>query len=86
MRLLEEKLKGEMEQKEKARQDAVKEVDIMKNNMSSVVEQQLETKIGQIDAKYQLEKNELNEQIANIKGSYNDLRTNLYKNEQIRKV
>tara|TARA_B110000285_G_C15128743_1_gene622033 strand:- start:1657 stop:1833 length:177 start_codon:yes stop_codon:yes gene_type:complete len=58
----------------------------MKNNMSSVVEQQLETKIGQIDAKYQLEKNELNEQIANIKGSYNDLRTNLYKNEQIRKV
>lgn len=86
MRLLEEKLKGEMEQKEKARQDAVKEVDIMKNQMSSVVEQQLETKIGQIDAKYQLEKNELNEQIANIKGSYNDLRTNLYKNEQIRKV
>jgi hypothetical protein len=58
----------------------------MKNQMSSVVEQQLETKIGQIDAKYQLEKNELYEQIANIKGSYNDLRTNLYKNEQIRKV
>jgi hypothetical protein len=46
-----------MEEKEKAREDAVKEVDIMKNQMSSEVEHQLETKIGQIDAKYQLEKN-----------------------------
>lgn len=86
MRQFEEKLKKEMEEKEKARIDAEKQMDLMKNEMSNVVEQQLESKIGQIDAKYQMEKNELHEQIANIKGSYNDLRSNLYKNEQIRKV
>ena len=50
-----------MEEKEKARIDAEKQMDLMKNEMSNVVEQQLESKIGQIDAKYQMEKNELHE-------------------------
>ena len=38
MRLFEEKLKKEMEEKEKAREDAEKQIDLMKNQMSSVVE------------------------------------------------
>lgn len=46
MRLFEEKIKKEMEEKESARLDAFNQMDLMKNEQSRQVEQQLETKIG----------------------------------------
>jgi len=46
MRLFEEKIKKEMEEKESARLDAFNQMYLMKNEQSRQVEQQLETKIG----------------------------------------
>lgn len=51
-----------------------------------MMEGELSKKMDALDQQYKEENQELKNQIEKMQGSFKDMRTNLYKNELIRKV
>ena len=72
--------------KDQAMIDAERRIGEMQALLSKQIEDQVQNKISIIDKQHQIEKQQLMEQMNSMKGSYLDLRSNLYKNEQIRKI
>ena len=58
----------------------------MQAQFKRMMEEELSKKMDVLDQQYKKENQELKNQIEKMQGSFKDMRTNLYKNEMIRKV
>ena len=58
----------------------------MQEEFKRMMDDEMETKIKKLDQQYKRENNELKSKIEQMQGSFQDMQSNLYKNELIRKV
>ena len=84
-----ETLLAQIEEEKRAKQRLQAEVDLeaerklaeLEDVMRRKLESEMNQKMQVIDEQYKRENNDLKTQIEIIKGNYQDMRTNLYKNE-----